>query len=249
MKDEIHFQVSNYYDELSSIYDEIFDDSVSRAEDLIISEVLSQLIHEGFHVLDCGCGTGLGKELISAKNVHYHGIDISKKMIEQARAKHPDSTFHISDMADLSHYEDESFDALISINGSFSHVHDPAPVSNEMYRVLKPGGKLLTMVYSRYSLGRLLHSWRHGVLTKEALYSVRNADNEVLVPASFYDRGRLLKTFSKFKNHEIDCLNIMAELMRLNLSLSISLKIMKLERRLPITMRQLAHALTITCEK
>lgn len=249
MNDDSYVQMSSYYDEISSTYDEIFDDPVSRAEDFIIAKSLNRLVRDGDSILDCGCGTGLGKELINSADVFYHGVDISTNMIQLARSKHPDSRFLVGDMANLSHYEESTFDVLISINGSYSHVSNPALVADEIFRVLKPGGQFMVMVYSRFSLSRLIKHWRQGVFKHEAPYSVRNTDNEMFVPARFYCYKRLGGMFDSFKDLEFDCLNIIPELLKGRLDYRRCVELMEAERRAPLWVKKFAHALVVTGRK
>ena len=97
-------------------------------------------------VLDIGCGAG-GKSLyylsLGANSVT--GIDVVAKYKEEAYALQSELgltgfKFYVEDASKMS-FPDNSFDTVI-MNDAMEHVAKPAEVLNEVYRVLKPGGKL-----------------------------------------------------------------------------------------------------------
>ncbi len=97
-------------------------------------------------VLDIGCGAA-GKSLyylsIGAKSVT--GIDVVAKYEEEAYSLQKELgltgfTFKLEDASKMS-FDDCSFDTVI-MNDAMEHVAEPEKVLNEVYRVLKPGGKL-----------------------------------------------------------------------------------------------------------
>ncbi len=108
-------------------------------------EILEELEKEMFHdVLDCGCGTGAMLALLSAKypNKSYTGIDLSDQMIKVAKKKNPETiSFVIGDCENLP-FEDLSFDVVICSH-SFHHYPDPQSFFNNVYRILRPEGRLI----------------------------------------------------------------------------------------------------------
>lgn len=93
------------------------------------------------HVLDCGCGTGIFAASFPSTN--YTGIDISPKYIDRARKCNPNHRFEVMDATSLE-FAGETFDAAM-ISGVIHHlpVVESQRMLAEVYRVLKPGGKLL----------------------------------------------------------------------------------------------------------
>lgn len=91
-------------------------------------------------VLDVGCGTGITMSFMTDASLSMTGIDISDKMIEQARIEVPSCAFHVFDGKNIP-APDHSYDLVYSIN-VFHHV-PPAirpALLKDMARVTKPGG-------------------------------------------------------------------------------------------------------------
>ena len=108
-------------------------------------DVLAELEKEPFDsLLDCGCGTAPMISLLYEKypEKHYTGIDLTPKMIEVAKAKNiPGAEFVVGDCENLP-FEENSFDAVICCE-SFHHYPNVQDFFNSVYRVLKPGGRLI----------------------------------------------------------------------------------------------------------
>ena len=117
------------YDNISPIYD------VSRAANLETVKILVKLIQASSDslLLDLGCGTGnyTTALLQIAKNVI--GIDLSKGMIEQARAKYPAIQFIHGDITSLP-FDSEIFDGAFSIQ-VLHHIKKKEILLNEAHRV------------------------------------------------------------------------------------------------------------------
>src|SRR5688500_11483464 len=63
----------------------------------------------GVRVLELGCG--LGDLLAAVKPSRGVGVDLSPAMVEQARQRHPDLEFHVSDAAEFN--TEEKFDYIL----------------------------------------------------------------------------------------------------------------------------------------
>ena len=90
--------------------------------------------------IDLGCGTGLGAAAFAKEVDHFVGIDLSPKMIEQARARGLYAELEVADMvAGLRSKADASANLILAAD-AMCYVSDIAPVLSEAKRVLTPGG-------------------------------------------------------------------------------------------------------------
>ena len=97
------------------------------------------------HVLDAGCGTGnLTYKLLEvlSDTGHVTAVDVSPRMIELANEKIPDSraSFAVADIAKLP-FENGELDRAICFS-MWPHVSQPEAALKEMWRALKPMGRL-----------------------------------------------------------------------------------------------------------
>jgi len=102
----------------------------------------------GQTVLDVGCGAG-ADACVAALHVGHTGkvigVDCTPAMIDKARnnarqAAMENIEFHLADIANLP-VDDSSVDVVIS-NGAINLSENKDRVFQELYRVLKPGGRL-----------------------------------------------------------------------------------------------------------
>lgn len=130
------------YDLIADIYDDLYRDPASLAEDARVIEHLQDRELLSGSVLDVGCGTGLLLDYVPAIP-HYVGIDPSAGMLAKARAKHPDATF---EQATLATYEGGCFDAAVSLYGSLSY----APMSEvrRLRETLAEDGRYFVMLFA-----------------------------------------------------------------------------------------------------
>jgi predicted TPR repeat methyltransferase len=92
--------------------------------------------------IDLGCGTGLGAGAFAKEVDHFIGIDLSPKMIEQARATGFYAELEVGDMAAGLRSKADGSANLVLAADALCYVSDIAPVLNEAKRVLAPGGVL-----------------------------------------------------------------------------------------------------------
>lgn len=102
------------------------------------------------HVLEIGFGAGKAIQLLANKTAHgyVYGIDLSATMVKRAteRNAHAVRTGRVvlqQGEATQLPFEEHHFDKVISIHTFYWWAEDPHKILTEMFRVLKPGGKLL----------------------------------------------------------------------------------------------------------
>lgn len=95
---------------------------------------IAQNLPEGFYILDAGAGESVYKKFFS--HGHYKAIDLA---IGESRWNYSNLDYigHLHDMP----IENDIFDAVLCTQ-VFEHLEWPRESAKEMYRVLKPGGKL-----------------------------------------------------------------------------------------------------------
>lgn len=92
-------------------------------------------------ILDVGCGNGVMLSKMNENNT-LHGVDLSKAMIDVAKKKLKDKAELIVGDAEFLLWEDNYFDTILC-TFSFHHYPRPKKVLDEMYRVLKQGGRII----------------------------------------------------------------------------------------------------------
>ena len=97
-----------------------------------------------YSVLDAGCGDASNYQAWLVKQVRdLKAIDISDIGVENARRMGIDARVH--DLSERFPFESNSFDAAVCIE-VLEHLYDPKFTVQELFRVLKPGGLLVTSV-------------------------------------------------------------------------------------------------------
>lgn len=92
-------------------------------------------------VAEICCGRGEAFQLLTGRIGCGIGIDVSVSMLEAARRNHPEGYFFFTqgDATQLP-LESEQFDSVF-ILGGIHHVNDREGLFQEVYRILRPGGK------------------------------------------------------------------------------------------------------------
>lgn len=92
-------------------------------------------------VLEIGCGTALFTEKVYyATYSQITAIDISQDLLDQGKAKLPDVDFRLEDAMNLS-FADNYFDVVYG-SSILHHLHFEKALK-EIFRVLKPGGRII----------------------------------------------------------------------------------------------------------
>ena len=105
------------------------------------------------HILDVGCGPGRHANEFARRGYTVHGIDISERFIDVARANaEPGATFEVRDARSLP-FVDE-FDAVVCLcQGAFGlMIEDDGDenVLRSITRALRPGGVLALSAFNAY---------------------------------------------------------------------------------------------------
>lgn len=137
-----------------------------QVPDLIREIVVAGQDHSGvkWNVLDLGCGTGLCGQLFRPLASSLTGVDLSEKMLEQARKKHCYDQLIHADILSFLQSCDETFDLVIA-GDVLVYFGDLEAVLSGVYTVLRSGGLFVFNVemgakesYSITESGRFAHS-------------------------------------------------------------------------------------------
>jgi predicted TPR repeat methyltransferase len=90
--------------------------------------------------IDLGCGTGLAASAFAKEVDHFIGIDLSPKMLDQARATGLYESLEAADMVEALRQKPDASAALVLAADALVYVSDLLPVLSEVSRVLSPGG-------------------------------------------------------------------------------------------------------------
>ena len=93
-------------------------------------------------VLELGCGEGRGIDIILKKSKSFTAIDKISEVTERLSIKYPKEKFISSSFPPLINIEDNSFDTIVTFQ-VIEHINNDNLFVEEIYRILKPGGKAL----------------------------------------------------------------------------------------------------------
>lgn len=94
------------------------------------------------NLLEVGCGEGRGVQVLLDQVESYHGVDKIGKIIENLREEFPEATFEQAVIPPLNTIASNAYDTVISFQ-VIEHIEDDQLFLEEIYRVLKPGGKAI----------------------------------------------------------------------------------------------------------
>jgi SAM-dependent methyltransferase len=181
-----------------------------READACEPYVVSEAIHgysaaKGLKVLDIGCGNGYVLYQYARHGAEVTGVDLTRTAVDLSRKRLAlgglSGDFVEVDGNKLP-FPDGHFDIVCSM-GVLHHISDPRPMVEEIFRVLKPGGRLIVMLYYRYSwknlilirMRRMFDPQFRGKTQQEAL---NMNDGDACPLALVYSQGEAAALFSRF---------------------------------------------------
>lgn len=130
-------------------YDARFDELASSGAEVHGEAALVAELTLGPRVLDGGCGTGRVAIELHRRGFDVTGVDLDPAMLDVARAKAPDLTWHLTDLSDLTDLAgpsiDEPFDTVV-LAGNVLIFVAPGSEARTVARcrsLLAPGGLLI----------------------------------------------------------------------------------------------------------
>ncbi len=141
-----------------------YDLVMKKVERLCLQKWRQELVSElRGDVLEIGAGTGANLPYFSGKLTSLQLCEPDDAMRAQLAAKiarHPEESFRVSACtAECIDADDNSIDCLVSTL-VFCSVANPRQAMNEVFRVLRPGGRLVLMEHVAAEQGGWLNLWQ-----------------------------------------------------------------------------------------
>jgi tRNA (uracil-5-)-methyltransferase TRM9 len=131
-------------------------------------EFAKKIVKVGDRILDFGCGNGRLAKFLEGNFSEYVGVDVSQKLIEIAQKNNQQFAsqvrfFKIDPLDEKLPLEKNSFEVIFSI-AVFHHFPSTEyrlQKAKELYRVLRPGGKLIISVWNLWQR----KFWKHHLIS------------------------------------------------------------------------------------
>jgi ubiquinone/menaquinone biosynthesis C-methylase UbiE len=137
-------KIENLYDTVAKEYAETFSgEHEKKPKDQEVLYRFSQEIGDRKRVWDFGCGPGQTTQYLKNLGIEISGLDLSEKILEQARTIHPEIHFRKGNILELE-FEDDSIAGVVAFYAIVHLTEEQVGTAfREIFRVLQPGGILL----------------------------------------------------------------------------------------------------------
>ena len=137
-------KVENQYDSIAKEWAEAFaGEHEKKPKDKEILHRFSREIGDARPVWDLGCGPGNTTKYLKDLGIEISGLDMSEKMLEQARRIHPEIHFRKGNIFQLT-FENNSIAAVVAFYTIIHFTEGQVGIAlREVFRVLQPRGILL----------------------------------------------------------------------------------------------------------
>src|ERR1017187_8131380 len=137
-----------------------------KFHDALYRDLIQKYLSPGARLLDAGCGRYLKFSKEWAGTAEVVGIDL-ESTLETANNRPP---FGVRGDLNRLPFPACCFDLVIS-RSVVEHLEDPGQVFREMYRVLKPGGKVILLTPNKYDYVSLIaavtpYAWHRALVSR-----------------------------------------------------------------------------------
>jgi len=137
-------KIETTYNKVAQEYATAFSSEHERKpKDQEILQRFAAQVRDRGPVWDLGCGPGQTVRYLSDQGIDISGLDLSEKMLEEARKHHSHLDFRNGNILDLE-FEDGSIAGVVAFYAIVHFTEDQVGVAfREIHRVLQPGGVFL----------------------------------------------------------------------------------------------------------
>jgi SAM-dependent methyltransferase len=176
--------MEEYLIRLQSSYDSIAEEYVTRIYheldgkplDRQLLDRLADRVRDRGTVCDLGCGPGHVARYLRDRGASVMGVDLSARMVEQARRLNPDIPFQAGNILSL----EAVSESWAGIAAFYSLIHIPrarmAAALRELWRVLKPEGLLLAAFHLGEEDMHLEEMWGRAVSMDFLFFQTRELE-------------------------------------------------------------------------
>ncbi|WHE36581.1 class I SAM-dependent methyltransferase [Microbacterium sp. BDGP8] len=165
------------YDTVAADYAALLPDASFEApDDVALIDRFLDLLPSGARVVDAGCGAGRMLRLMHDRrpDLRTAGIDLSPRMIEQARAGCPFADLAVGDLGELPLPERSAAGLLAWYSVIHATPDELAVIAAEFARVSMPGGLVLLGFQSGSGTRRIERAYGHDVSLDAVLHEPRD---------------------------------------------------------------------------
>ena len=147
---QVPARVSGMFDQVAAGYDRT-NTVMTVGNDALWRAATTRAVapKKGERILDLGAGTASSSASLAASGAEVVAADFSPGMLEEGRRRHghlPNLSFVQADATDLP-FGDDEFDA-VTMSYSLRNVQEPKEALAELFRVTKPGGRVVVNEFS-----------------------------------------------------------------------------------------------------
>jgi ubiquinone/menaquinone biosynthesis C-methylase UbiE len=137
-------RIANAYDSIAKEYaEQFYCEHEKKPLDLKMLYRFSQEVAGRQPIWDFGCGPGQTTKYLKDLGIEISGLDLSEKLIEQARLYYPGITFEKGNLLDLE-FDDNSIGGVVAFYAIVHFSQEQIEKAfHEIFRVLQPGGVFL----------------------------------------------------------------------------------------------------------
>ena len=141
-------KIENLYDTVAKEYAKTFSGELEKKpKDQEILHRFSQEIGDRRPVWDFGCGPGQTSKYLKNLGIEISGLDLSERILEQARTIHPEIHFQKGNILELE-FENDFIAGAVAFYAIVHFTEEQVGIAcREVFRVLQPGGILLFTYY------------------------------------------------------------------------------------------------------